>query len=122
MSLSEETKRITIISMIANQRAKTNIGGSYTIYLEEGRWFLKDEDSFFAAREMSFIDMWKLLRSENEYNLTRYGTAMRNDKRWETLFKKAEFDNVDQWDETGDLMREVNETHERLTKELEQIK
>lgn len=122
MSLSEETKRITIISMIANQRAKTNIGGSYTIYLEEGRWFLKDEDSFFAAREMTFIDMWKLLRSENEYNLTRYGTAMRNDKRWETLFKKAEFDNIDRWDETGNMMREVKETLERLIKELEQIK
>lgn len=118
MSHFEQTKRITIIEMIVNHRAKTNIGGSYTVYLENGKWFLNDSDSFFAAREMTFLEMWKLLRSENEYNLTRYGTAMRNDKRWETLFKKAEFDDIDHWDETGDLMKEVNETHARLTKEL----
>jgi hypothetical protein len=29
---------------------------------------------------------------------------------------------VDKWDETGDLMRDVEITHERLKKELEQTK
>ena len=119
MNLPATLPRITIISQMSNLRGKTNIGGAYTIYLESGKWFMKDEHSLWPSREMNLIEMWQTLRSENEYNLTRFGAAMRNDKRWETLYAKAEFDNVDKWDETGDLMRDVEITHERLKKELE---
>lgn len=122
MNLPATLPRITIISQMANLRGKTNIGGAYSVYLEAGRWFMKDEHSLFPSREMNLIEMWQTLRSENEYNLTRFGAAMRNDKRWETLYAKAEFDNIDCWDETGDLMRDVEITHERLKKELEQTK
>ena len=110
--------RITIISQMANLRAKTNICKPYSVYLSDGRWWLQHEHSLWPDRELTFLEMWSMIRSENEYNLTRYGTAMKNDKRWHALHNKAEFDNIDRWDETGDMMREVKETHERLTKEL----
>jgi hypothetical protein len=122
LNLPETKPRVVIVSSYANRRAKTSIGGDYVIYLESGQWFMTDANSLYPSRELSFLELWRWLKAESEYNLTRHGTAMRNDKRWQTLFDKAEFDNLDQWDETGDLMKEVNETHTRLTAELEQNK
>lgn len=119
MNLPETKPRVVIVSSYANRRAKTSIGGDYVIYLEAGRWFMKEVTSLYPSRELSFLELWRWLQAESEYNLTRHGTAMLADKRWQTLFDKAEFDNIDQWDETGDLMKEVKETHTRLTKELE---
>ena len=122
MNLPETKSRVVIVSSYANRRAKTSIGGDYVIYLESGKWFMTDANSLYPSRELSFLELWRWLKAESEYNLTRYGMAMKNDKRWQTLFDKAEFDNLDQWDETGDLMKEVKETHTRLTAELEQNK
>lgn len=122
MNLPETKKRVVIVSCYANRAAKTNIGGDYVIYLEEGKWFMTDVNSLRPSRKMSFLEVWKWIVVENEYNLTRYGKAMRRDHRWQILFDKAEFDNIDQWDETGDLMKEVNETHARLSQELELMK
>ena len=122
MNLPETKSRVVIVSSYANRGAKTSIGGAYVIYLESGKWFMTDANSLYPSRELSFLELWRWLKAESEYNLTRYGMAMKNDKRWQTLFDKAEFDNLDQWDETGDLMKEVKETHTRLTAELEQNK
>ena len=114
--------RITIISQMCTRRGKTDIGKPYSVYLSDGRWWLQHEHSLWPDREMTFLEMWTMLRGEQDYNLTRYGMAMKNDKRWETLHNKAEFDNIDKWDETGNLMKEVKETLERLMKELELMK
>ena len=118
MNLPATLPRITIISQMANLRGKTNIGGAYTIYLESGKWFMKDEHSLWPSREMNLIEMFESVHSESEYNLTRFGASIKADPRWRTLYDKAKFDNIDQWDETGDLMRDVEITHERLKKEL----
>jgi hypothetical protein len=114
--------RITIISQMCTRRGKTDIGKPYSVYLSDGRWWLQQEHSLWPDRELTFLEMWTMLKNENHYNLTRYGTAMRIDKRWETVHNKAEFDNIDKWDETGNMMREVKETLERLIKELELMK
>ena len=118
MNLPATLPRITIISQMANLKGKTNIGGAYTIYLESGKWFMKDEHSLFPSRQLNLIEMYEMVDSESNYNLTRFGSAIKADPRWRTLYDKAKFDNIDQWDETGDTMREVTETHERLKKEL----
>ena len=122
MNLPATLPRVVIISQMLNLRGKTNIGGSYTVYLEGGFWFMKDEHSLFPSRQHNLIEMYELVDSESNYNLTRFGSAIKADQRWRTLYDKAKFDNIDQWDETGDTMREVTETHERLKKELEQTK
>jgi len=122
MNLPATLPRVVIISQMANLRGKTNIGGAYTVYLEGGFWFIKDEHSLFPSRQLNLIEMFELVDSESSYNLTRFGSAIKADPRWRTLYDKAKFDNIDQWDETGDTMREVTETHERLKKELEQTK
>jgi len=122
MNLPETLPRVVIISQMLNLRGKTNIGGTYTIYLESGKWFMKDEHSLFPSRELNLIEMYELVDSESNYNLTRFGSAIKADPRWRTLYDKAKFDNIDQWDETGDMMNEVKETLERLMKELEQMK
>jgi hypothetical protein len=122
MNLPATLPRVVIISQMMNLRGKTNIGGAYTVYLEGGFWFMKDEHSLFPSRELNLIEMYEMVDSESNYNLTRFGSAIKADPRWRTLYDKAKFDNIDQWDETGDTMREVTETHERLKKELEQTK
>jgi len=122
MNLPATLPRVVIISQMMNLRGKTNIGGAYTVYLEGGFWFMKDEHSLFPSRQLNLIEMYELVDSESNYNLTRFGSAIKADPRWRTLYDKAKFDNIDQWDETGDTMREVTETHERLKKELEQTK
>jgi len=122
MNLPATLPRVVIISQMLNLRGKTNIGGAYTVYLEGGFWFMKDEHSLFPSRQLNLIEMYELVDSESNYNLTRFGSAIKADPRWRTLYDKAKFDNIDQWDETGDTMREVTETHERLKKELEQTK
>jgi len=118
MNLPATLPRVVIISQMLNLRGKTNIGGAYTVYLEGGFWFMKDEHSLFPSRQLNLIEMYELVDSESNYNLTRFGSAIKADPRWRTLYDKAKFDNIDQWDETGDTMREVTETHERLKKEL----
>ena len=122
MNLPATLPRITIISQMANLKGKTKIGGAYTVYLEGGFWFMKDEHSLFPSRQLNLIEMYEMVDSESNYNLTRFGSAIKADPRWRTLYDKAKFDNIDQWDETGDLMRDVEITHERLKKELEQTK
>ena len=122
MNLPETKPHITIISQLCTRQGKTDIGKPYVVYLSDGRWWLQQEQSLWPDRELTFLEMWTLLKGENHYNLTRYGTAMRIDKRWETVHGKAEFDNIDKWDETGDLMKEVKGTLERLIKELELMK
>ncbi len=122
MNLPATLPRVAIISQMLNLRGKTNIGGAYTVYLEGGFWFMKDEHSLFPSRQLNLIEMYEMVDSETHYNLTRFGSAIKADQRWRTLYHKAKFDNIDQWDETGDTMREVTETHERLKKELEQTK
>jgi len=118
MNLPATLPRVVIISQMMNLRGKTNIGGAYTVYLEGGFWFMKDEHSLFPSRQLNLIEMYEMVDSESNYNLTRFGSAIKADPRWRTLYDKAKFDNIDQWDETGDTMREVTETHERLKKEL----
>jgi hypothetical protein len=102
MNLPETKPRVTIISQLCTRQGKTDIGKPYVVYLSDGRWWLQQEQSLWPDRELTF--------------------AMRIDKRWETLHSKAEFDNIDRWDETGNLMKEVKETLERLMKELELMK
>ena len=122
MNLPETKPRITIISQLCTRQGKTDIGKPYVVYLSDGRWWLQQEHSLWPDRELTFLEMWTMLKNENHYNLTRQGTAMRIDKRWETVHGKAEFDNIDKWDETGNMMREVKETLARLIKELELMK
>mgnify|MGYP000098959996 CR=1 FL=1 len=77
MNLPETKPRVVIISSYANRRAKTSIGGDYVIYLEEGKWFMTNANSLYPSREMSFLELWRWLKAESEYNLTRHGTAAR---------------------------------------------
>lgn len=114
--------RITIIKLVASKRAKTNIGGSYTVYLSADRYFLKDEDSMFAAVPLSLMELGRMLMAEEVYNLSRVGLSMRTDLRWRALFHRAEHDNIDCWDETGDEMKAIETRHAELRKELITLK
>ena len=116
-----ETK-IVIISMTADYRAKTDIGGAYTVYLQGDKYYLKDESSLFPSQEISLLEMGRVLMKEQNYNLTPVGRAMRFDPRWESLLRRAEFDNIDQWAETGEEMEAIQIRHAELRKELELIK
>lgn len=110
--------KLILIEMIANQRAQTNIGGSYTVYLQGDRYYLKEESSFRASQEITLLELGRMLAAEPNYNLTPAGRLIRFDPRWQLLFHRAEADNLDRWDETGDEMNAVKTLHEALREEL----
>lgn len=101
-------------------RAKTSVGTSYEIYLQDKKFFLHVGHSVKPDREMNFIEMWHFISNERDYNLSNRGLLMKNDARWQRLANLAMFDEVDRWDETGNAAREVDETLERLIREIEE--
>jgi hypothetical protein len=112
-------KTLLVDAQIANYKSKTQLGANFQIWLEAGKWWIKTTPSVWPPRELSLLEMWGMVRNQNDYHLTNTGLLMKNDERWRSIMAKAQFDEIDRWDETGAIAAEVDETVGKLIEEIE---